>query len=214
MEHMVCFYVNHIPMKKIFIAIGYIGGWLLCYQIVHSLLVIGSLYAFYFISYIFLGATDAAIIQASTPYEVLLFSDVLVAAILAFYIVRTLGRKLLRETSKSNIPVEEVIARVPANLFRGMEAVGGHLVITRKELIFEPHVFNVQKYLGDIPLSEVEGVAKKNTWGLIPNGMVIKMRTAEQYQFVLWQRSKIIDLINGLLQPSAVVQVAGQNLEI
>jgi hypothetical protein len=39
-------------------------------------------------------------------------------------------------------PVEEILADVGANLFRGIEAVGGRLEITNRRILFEPHFFN------------------------------------------------------------------------
>jgi len=47
---------------------------------------------------------------------------------------------------------EEVLGRFGANLFRGIEAMQGHVTITSRRLLFESHVGNVEKAPIAIPL--------------------------------------------------------------
>jgi len=95
--------------------------------------------------------------------------------------------------------INNVLISVQANLFRGVEAVGGILIITLDELLFQPHKLNIQSQESRIPLLEIESVSEKNTFGLIPNGIILNMKNGQRYQFVLWNRGKVVEIIRGLL---------------
>jgi hypothetical protein len=96
-------------------------------------------------------------------------------------------------------PVEEILADVAANLFRGIEAVGGRLKITNRRILFEPHFFNVQKMPVEIRLDDISAVGKRDTYFLVPNGMLIRTKAGEEYKFVLWGREKIISIIESII---------------
>jgi len=88
--------------------------------------------------------------------------------------------------------------RVPANLFRGIEAVGGRIIITNERIIFNPHSFNIQTEPLVIYISSIEKIEKRSTLKLIPNGIKIITNTGQEYKFVVYKRSKLIELLNGL----------------
>jgi len=90
---------------------------------------------------------------------------------------------------------EEILADVAANLFRGIEGVGGRLKITNRRILFEPHFFNLQKIPAEISLDDISVVSKRNTMFLIPNGMLIQTKAGVEYKFVLWGRENIISII-------------------
>lgn len=90
---------------------------------------------------------------------------------------------------------EQIIDDRPANLFRGIEAVGGRLKITNNRLVFEPHEFNIQKENLEIVLAQIEKVRPVNTLGIVPNGILVKLKTGEEYKFVVWKRKELINLI-------------------
>lgn len=90
---------------------------------------------------------------------------------------------------------EQVLADVGANLFRGIESVGGRLKITTRRVLFEPHSVNLQKNPADILLTDIAAVSKRNTAGFVPNGMSIRTKGGVEYKFVVWGRDKLIDLI-------------------
>ncbi len=92
---------------------------------------------------------------------------------------------------------EVVILRKPANLFRGIEAVGGWMSLTNNEIIFNPHKLNIQKQQLEILFSEIVEVTKRNTFYVIPNGIMIKEKSGQEYKFVIWGRSHLIKIING-----------------
>ncbi|MHA0858083.1 GRAM domain-containing protein [Paenibacillus sp. CMAA1364] len=85
--------------------------------------------------------------------------------------------------------------KVAANLFRGIEAVGGRLHITNERLIFKPHRINVQTKPLEINIKEIKNIKKTNTLLLVPNGMKVILDNGQEYRFVVGSRTKLIDLI-------------------
>lgn len=90
---------------------------------------------------------------------------------------------------------DEILGKFGANLFRGIEAVEGHIIITSQRLLFESHSLNAQKKPISIPLNEIAGVEMCRTLGIVPNGMKVRCHSGGCYKFVLWDRKKVIDLI-------------------
>jgi len=94
-------------------------------------------------------------------------------------------------------PTEYVVKeRIPANLFRSVEAVGGRLTITNERLLFNPHMINIQTEPVEINMADIIGVEKRNTMGLVPNGIKITNRYGSEFKFVVYKRAQLIDLIN------------------
>lgn len=91
---------------------------------------------------------------------------------------------------------EQLNFDVLANLFRGMEGVGGKLKITDRRLVFESHAFNIQTGITEIYFSQIAEVKKRNTMGIVPNGMSVITKDGVEFKFVLWNRTKIIDFLN------------------
>lgn len=90
---------------------------------------------------------------------------------------------------------EQVYFDVAANLFKGVEAVGGKLKITNKRLIFTAHSLNIQGGTTEILIDQITEVKKRNTLGIVPNGMSVICKDGVEYKFVVWNRSKLIDFI-------------------
>jgi len=90
---------------------------------------------------------------------------------------------------------EQILADVGANMFRGIEAVGGRMKITDRRILFEPHSFNLQPQPADIPLDQVAEVRKRNTLFVVPNGILVRLKSGVQYKFVVWGRGRLIALI-------------------
>jgi hypothetical protein len=84
---------------------------------------------------------------------------------------------------------------VAANLFRGVEAVGGRLQITTHKLFFLPHAVNIQNSPQEIDLKDITEVGPRNTLGLVPNGMYIRTKDGTEYKFVVWGRGNLIKII-------------------
>jgi hypothetical protein len=95
---------------------------------------------------------------------------------------------------------ERLVHQSGANLQRGIETVGGHLLLTTRRLIFEAHRFNVQTGRTIIPLRDVVDVWKCWTkfLGLIPifpNSLAVATARGKTYKFVLFGRDTWIRLI-------------------
>jgi hypothetical protein len=102
-------------------------------------------------------------------------------------VVRVLFTELNKETVLVN--------KVNANLFRGMEAVGGKLTITNQRLMFTSHSLNIQAGTTEIPMSEIATVRKRNTMGFVPNGMSVILKNGTEHKFVVWKRDMLIKTI-------------------
>ncbi len=95
---------------------------------------------------------------------------------------------------------EEPVREGPANLQRGIEAVGGRLFLTTHRLLFEPHGLNVQTRRAVIRLRDIDDVHKCWTrlFGLIPlipNSIAVATRDGKTYRFVLFGREQWVDAI-------------------
>lgn len=97
--------------------------------------------------------------------------------------------------SKIKNEEEQILADKPANMFRGIESVGGRIKITTKKVIFKSHALNIQRTTEEIPLNNIESVTKRNTMGIIPNGISIKLKSGVEYKFVVTGREELISLI-------------------
>lgn len=102
---------------------------------------------------------------------------------------------MLASEYESSPESEAIVADVAANLFRGIEGVGGRLKITTRRVLFEPHAINIQRNPAEIPMPDIAEVRTRNTLGIIPNGVLIRTRAGVEYKFVVWGRERLIRLI-------------------
>ncbi len=101
--------------------------------------------------------------------------------------------KNLKPTLTAN---EQVEIEIPANLFLGIEGVGGKLFLTNKSVIFNSHKFNVQKGQTRIDYENIADIIKRKTWKLIDNGIRIKTKNGQEFDFVATERDKLFEKIN------------------
>jgi len=94
-----------------------------------------------------------------------------------------------------NSTFENILVKTPANLFRGTEAVGGQLILSDQRLLFNPHELNFQTQPEEIRMQDVIAVGKVNTFGIVPNGMAVQVRSGQQFHFVVWKRDWLIEII-------------------
>lgn len=83
---------------------------------------------------------------------------------------------------------------------RGLETVGGHLVLTEQRLLFLPHALKLQSHVSEIPLDRVSGVRKAWTKflgaiPLAPNSLEIAAADGHSYSFVVTGRARWITAI-------------------
>lgn len=109
---------------------------------------------------------------------------------------------------------EKLLAEVPANLWRGWEAVGGKVYITDRRIRFESHPYNFQVGLSEILMSEVKGISRVNHLGLIPNGLLVETQKTISYRFVVWNRERLIARIQmAITKTQGVGQQASGRLD-
>ncbi len=92
-----------------------------------------------------------------------------------------------------------IVKTVAANLFRGIEAVGGHLDICEDGLLFRPHAINVQSYEEFFSYADVLDVQPSLTLRFIPNGLTLTTKQGI-YHFVVWRRKKVVTTILAQLE--------------
>jgi hypothetical protein len=84
----------------------------------------------------------------------------------------------------------------PANLFRGMESVGGKLFLTNKKVIFKSHKLNIQTGQTDIIYASIAEIAPRKTVGIVDNGIRIKTNDGKEFDFVVNDREKWMEKLN------------------
>lgn len=77
---------------------------------------------------------------------------------------------------------ETLLRKGVANLQRGLEAVGGRLLLTDRRLLFRSHGFNVQDGDTEIPLARMRGALP-----LVPDSLAVATDERD-YRFVLFGR--------------------------
>lgn len=83
---------------------------------------------------------------------------------------------------------EQVVKKGPANLFRGIESVGGRLFLTNKRLVFQSHKVNVQAGEESWPLETIANVKTAWTMLIVPNGLLVWLADGTRRRFVVWGR--------------------------
>lgn len=84
-----------------------------------------------------------------------------------------------------------------ANLFKGIEGVGGKLYLSEDSLVHKPHSMNVQSQVTTIMLRDVAEVKTRNTAFIIPNGLSVTTKDGKEYKFVVYGRTKWVAAIRG-----------------
>jgi len=108
--------------------------------------------------------------------------------------------RFCRNCGSNAAGAEPAVLEKMANLFRGVESVGGRMYLTAKGLYFSSHALNVQAGDSRIGFDEILNVEKCNTLGFLPNGLRVITKQGVTYQFVLWGRDDVIACLNLLLR--------------
>ena len=114
------------------------------------------------------------------------------------YLSEKLAGKLSKKvTIKPELELDEQIeVEGPANLFRGIESVGGKIFLTNKKLIFKSHKINIQKGQTNIKYPEINKIIKRKTAKLINNGIRIITFDEKEFDFVVNERDLWFKKIN------------------
>ena len=76
-----------------------------------------------------------------------------------------------------------------ANHKLGRETRGGFLMLADDRLRFIPHHVNVHCTDYSVCLSDIERVGYFNGYGIIPNGLAIRLHNGEEVRFIVFRRS-------------------------
>lgn len=112
---------------------------------------------------------------------------------------KLVGKRI--DTIKPTLLADEVLEReIFANLFRGLEGVGGKIFLTNSRLIFKSHSLNIQKGQTNIDYKNIVSVTKRKTMKLIDNGIKVTTKEGKVYCFVVNNRDielkNILDKLN------------------
>lgn len=81
---------------------------------------------------------------------------------------------------------------ISANYFKGFEAVGGKLHFDKQGFTFKPHRVNIQKNEARIEYTNIRSVSKRNTLGIVPNGISVLTKDDLEHKFVIGHRNDVI----------------------
>jgi hypothetical protein len=94
--------------------------------------------------------------------------------------------------SATDVPLaagDDIVHTGFANHFLNFEGRGGRLALTKTELVFVPHAVNMQRGDLHIPRSEIASVAAVRTWGIVPNGLAVTLKSGKVERFVVNDRN-------------------------
>ena len=83
---------------------------------------------------------------------------------------------------------EQIVREGVANHFQSIEAVGGRLVLTNERVIFKSHPFNIQTHEWSVARTDISEMEPARTFGIVPNGLLIKAKSGETERFVVRDR--------------------------
>lgn len=86
---------------------------------------------------------------------------------------------------------EQVIKEGPANVWRGIEAVGGKLYLTDKgRLVHVPHRLNIQQSIVEVQVSNTivvkTGCMRFLGIPISKNGLFVKLSPDREFKYVVW----------------------------
>lgn len=83
---------------------------------------------------------------------------------------------------------EQIVREGLATHFQGIEAVGGRLVLTNERVRFKSHPFNIQTHDWSVARTNISEMEPVRTFGIVPNGLLIKEKSGETQRFVVRDR--------------------------
>ena len=107
-------------------------------------------------------------------------------------LMKTLSKRRLKKIIPELLEGEVIRHEGQANLFRGIEAVGGKLVLTNKRLVFKPHKVNLQRGQVNLALDHITGINSRKTSKIFDNGLRVLNQRGEPFDFVVFERDEWI----------------------
>lgn len=127
-----------------------------------------------------------------------IFFGVLFVLIFPWAMKKMLGKRVNNIVPELLVE-EEIEEEIFANLFRGVEGVGGKIFLTNQRLIFKSHSLNIQKGQTNIEYSIISDVQKRKTAKLVNNGIKIITKQNTEYDFVVNERDDVLVKIQNKL---------------
>lgn len=111
-----------------------------------------------------------------------------------WFMKKLVGQRINKITPEllENEKVEEEIF---ANLFRGIEGVGGKIFFTNQRLLFKSHSLNIQRGQTSINFSDILNIEKRKTLKIADNGIKVTIKDGKEYCFVVNDRDLQIEKI-------------------
>lgn len=111
------------------------------------------------------------------------------------WVLNKIITKRIDEITPDLLENEKIEDEIFANLFRGIEGVGGKIFLTNNRLIFKSHSLNIQKGQTNIDYSIIHSVSKRKTAKLIDNGIKVATKDGKEYDFVVDERDDVLKKI-------------------
>jgi hypothetical protein len=100
------------------------------------------------------------------------------------------------ESSRPRFEAQGLVYDGPANHTFGVVANGGWLWLTRDRLVFEPHAVNVDRDTWAVPRGRVLEAEPVRTFGLVPNGLRVRLEGGETRTFVVEGRERWLEVLS------------------
>jgi hypothetical protein len=139
-----------------------------------------------------------AIMEGSLNLNTILSSIVggIIASVFFAWVMQYTAGRLLEKINIETDNDETIIKEGGANHFKGMEGVGGKLVLTDKRLLFKSHRYNNQNHQESFDLEQIESVVATKNLLFWKNGLQLKMRDHGVQKFVVEEPGRWRDAIN------------------
>ncbi len=122
------------------------------------------------------------------------FFGVLFVLIFPWAMKKMIGKRI--DNIQPELLNDEIIEEeIFANLFRGLEGVGGKIFLTNQRLVFKSHSLNIQKGQTNIIYLDIDSIHKRKTAKLVDNGIKIITKEGTEYNFVVNDRDAVLKKI-------------------
>jgi len=89
---------------------------------------------------------------------------------------------------------------IAANFFRGVESVGGKIYFDETGFTFKSHRFNLQKGETRIDYPSIILIKRRNTLGIVPNGISVFTEGGFEHKFVINNREEVIEFLTAQMK--------------
>lgn len=89
---------------------------------------------------------------------------------------------------------------VNANYRKGAQTYVGSLWFYDKEFEYKAKAVNSTIKLGRIAYSEIKSIKNVNTFGIVPNGILIELKNNTQYNYVVNNRKDIVEFLKSKIK--------------